>query len=390
METRGVHIPSRTANRLCSLFLRYFTAVHIESAPAIRALLERQGGYVLILDGTGHHGPMVMQMRDGWSGMQLLASSVKSAGWKLFEPIYPGFRSRIERRGLKKRLHYLMRVIARGDYTGRDSGHTLEQLKWIFEYRKDGKGMAYPFSLPALDFYIRCEKVRCGMMEKADMQGQRRGNAPGRLLVLLNRLHPPPKSIGSIQSDAEALLERMEWFDRTRRVLRYRNGPIPLSTKHTLSDKELEKGRRRLDWLHSMIGKELDIGGGAKRREFHRVLRSIDGDLMERRDELLAPNVIVQSECGRVIRPLPRTISSAETEFRRLRRHSRRITGNAQVDDQVQNDGPGMLLLDNLKNGVYVREVYGSISNLPKRFSTVSQKSLEDAKKILRCSGTNE
>ena len=64
--------------------------------------------------------------------------------------------------------------------------------------------------------------------------------------------------------------------------------------------------------------------------------------------------------------------------------------GNAHVDDQVQNDGPGMLLLDNLKNGVYVREVYGSISNLPKRFSTVSQKSLEDAKKILRCSGTNE
>ena len=100
---------------------------------------------------------------------------------------------------------------------------------------------------PAPDFYIRCEKVRCGMMEKADMQGQRRGNAPRRLLVLLNRLHPPPKSLGSIQSDAEALLESMEWFDRTRRVLRYRNGPIPLSTKHTLSDTELEKGRRRLD-----------------------------------------------------------------------------------------------------------------------------------------------
>ena len=215
METGGVHIPSRTANRLCRLFLRYFTAVHIDSAPAIRALLKRQGGYVLILDGTGHHGPMVMQMRDGWSGMQLLASSVKlesddeimpnqqmlsklfgkpvaavrdmgtgetsslkrvfpgmyvitchfhflrSAGWKLFEPIYPGFRSKIEHRRLKKRLHYLIRVIARGDYTGKDSGHTLEQLKWIFEYRKDGKGMAYPFSLPALDFYIRCEKVRC-------------------------------------------------------------------------------------------------------------------------------------------------------------------------------------------------------------------------------------
>ena len=208
--------------------------------------------------------------------------------------------------------------------------------------------------------------------------------------LLLNRLHPPPKSLDSIQSDAEALLERMEWFDRTRRVLRYRNGPIPLSTKHTLSDKELEKGRRRLDWLHSMIGKELDIGGGAKRREFHRVLRSIDGDLMERRDELLAPNVIVQSECGRVIRPLPRTISSNETEFRRLRRHSRRITGNAHVDDQFQNDGPGMLLLDNLKNGVYVRTVYGSPSGMSSCVSTTSKDALMQAKLILRCSDRNE
>ena len=82
------------------------------------------------------------------------------------------------------------------------------------------------------------------------------------------------------------------------------------------------------------------------------------------------------------------TISSAETEFRRLRRHSRRITGKAHVDDQVQNDGPGMLFLDNLENGVYVREVYGSISNLPKHFLSVSPKSLEDAIKVLQCSGT--
>ncbi|MBX8640559.1 MAG: hypothetical protein KIS29_09525 [Thermoplasmata archaeon] len=28
------------------------------------------------------------------------------------------------------------------------------------------------------------------------------------------------------------------------------------------------------------------------------------------------------------------------------------ITGNAHVDDHVQNKRPGMLLLDNLKNGV--------------------------------------
>jgi hypothetical protein len=107
-------------------------------------------------------------------------------------------------------------------------------------------------------------------------------------------------------------------------------------------------------------------------------------------DELFAPNVVVQTGDVPVVRPLPRTISGAETDFRYLRRHGRRITGNAHVDDQVQNEGPGMLLLENLRNSEYVREVYGSISNLPERFSTVSQKSLEDARKILQCAGTNE
>ncbi len=444
MKGQGVRIPARTADWLCRLFLRYFAAVHIESAPAIRELLERQGGYVLILDGTGHHGPMVMQMRDGWSGIQLLSGSVRlesddeivpylkmlnglfgrpvaavrdmgsgetsalkqvfpgmyvitchfhflrAAGWKLFEPIYPNFRSKIERTGLKKRMRHLMRVIASGLYTGKEAAHALELCRWIFKYRKDGTGMGYPFSLPALDFYMRCEKVRRELLETVDMGGPRRGKTLRRLLVLLNRLHPPPATLRSIDRDAKALIERVEWFDRIRRVLRYRNGPVPLSTKHKLSETAVEKGRRRLNWLRSVIAIELKSGGDARSRELHRTLRSIGGDLADRMDELFAPNVVVQTEDGPAVRPLPRTISGAETDFRHLRRHSRRITGNAHVDDQVQNEGPGMLLLENLRNSTYVGEVYGSISNLPKRFSTVSQKSLEDAKKILQCAGTNE
>lgn len=441
MERHGLHIPARTADWLCMRFLTYFAAVHIESAPQIRALLEKLGGYVLILDGTGHHGPMVMQMKDGWSGIQLLASSVRlesddeiipslqmlesmfgppvaavrdmgsgetsalkqvfpgmyvvtchfhflrAAGWKLFEPVYPLFRSRIERTGLKKRMHHLMRVVARDDYKGADASSVLGQCEWIFNYRKDGKGMPYPFSLPALDFYNRCESVRSELLKSADMEGPKRGNAPRRLLVLLNRLHPPPAKLASIQSDAQALMERWAWFERIRRVLRYRNGPVPLSTRHTLSGKALEKGRSRLDWLRSTIAEELKSGRGDGYGDFHRVLRSIDGDLEARRDELFVPNVVVETEDGRIVRQLPRTISSAEVEFRRLRRHTRRITGNAHVDDRVQNEGPGMLLLENLKNSAYVNAVYGSLNGLPSRFSTVSGEAFEKAKKILQCAG---
>ena len=242
MKMRGLNIPPRSAGWLCCRFLEYFIAVHIGSAPAISSLLKKQDGYVLILDGTGQRGPMVMQMTDGWSGIQLLACPVRlessgeivphlemlrklfgapvaavrdmgsgetaalkqvfpstyvitchfhflrAVGWKLFEPIYPAFRSKIERRGLKRRVRYLMRVIAKGKYTGTDAHHALELCRWLFDYRRDGNAISYPFSLPALDFYVRCEKVRSELLETVDMSGLRRGKALRRLLVLLNRL----------------------------------------------------------------------------------------------------------------------------------------------------------------------------------------------------------
>ena len=157
-----------------------------------------------------------------------------------------------------------------------------------------------------------------------------------------------------------------------------------------MSDKALEKGRRRVDWLRSRIAGELKSGGDGRRREFHRTLRSIDSDLAERREELFAPNVIVETDGKTAVRALPRTISAAEIEFRMIRRHGRRITGNAHVDTQVMNEGAGLLLLENLKIGAYVRAVYGSMKQLPERFPAVSSDELEKAKKILRPAGTNE
>ncbi|MGC8563238.1 MAG: hypothetical protein ACP5NO_08660, partial [Thermoplasmata archaeon] len=69
-------------------------------------------------------------------------------------------------------------------------------------------------------------------------------------------------------------------------------------------------------------------------------------------------------------------ISSEESEFRKLRRHNRRIKGNSHVDGEVQAEGAAMLILENLKNKEYVRTVYGSLSELPKRFASVSRESI--------------
>jgi hypothetical protein len=64
-ELKNIRLPARTVSCVSRLFLKYVIAVHIESAAAIRSILLNNGGYVLMLDGTGQNGPMVMHMRDG-------------------------------------------------------------------------------------------------------------------------------------------------------------------------------------------------------------------------------------------------------------------------------------------------------------------------------------
>ena len=114
------------------------------------------------------------------------------------------------------------------------------------------------------------------------------------------------------------------------------------------------------------------------------------GDLVDRRDETLVSDVVVAIGGIPVVRALPRTISAAEIGFRMIRRHGRRITGNAHVDAQVMNERAGLLLLENLKIDDYVTTVYGTMKRLPELFSAVSNDALEKAKKILRPANTNK
>jgi hypothetical protein len=54
----------------------------------------------------------------------------------------------------------------------------------------------------------------------------------------------------------------------------------------------------------------------------------------------------------------------------------------------VGRERPGMLLVSNLQDSQYVREVYGSLAHLGERFAQVRQEALMDAKSLLtRSSG---
>jgi len=439
-STRGIGVPGRTVQWLCDRFLLFIMAVHWESLSILSRLFRAQGGYVLHIDGSGRSGPMVLLLREGWSGIRLLTAPIRSeaaefiipylksvrdrfgnpvavvtdmskgniaairevfpgvyiiichyhflqsVGTKLFEPFYPRFRGKVDHRGVKKKLRTLRRILRHRKALDEDEAMTLSIADYILAYEKDGKGLAYPFSLPMVDFYRRCAEA--GMKVRKAILARARKNvyspSLSRLENSLRLLKPPPIVLGRLQADFDDLCVRWAWFQRIRWALRYRNGPIPLSTHVMLSDKDLEKGRRKLDRILAKI-EELEEKGGLDHhsRELRKSLRRVASSIMAQRENLFAPNLLVNVNGKKIVKKLPRTNAPEEGEFRKARRHCRRIRGNSDVERQFQRDGPGMLMVQNLTHREYVRMVYGSLGQMATRFAKVSPENLMHAKSYM-------
>jgi hypothetical protein len=428
----------RTIENLCHRFLRYIVAVHIRSFPKLAGLIERQGGYVLHVDSTTTKGsPGILLMKDNWSEIRLLAASItgestsvvashlemlrmflgkpvaavrdmgagiemaiieifpetfiitchfhflRVVGLRLFDTIYPRFRSCVDRTGIKKKLRVLRKkIIKRKASEERDKA--VELLDYLLAYKKDGNGIAYPFSLPVVDFYRRCEEVRPSVHQAILERAESNVSSPclSRLQDALNLLKPPPAVNGRIHAEYLKLVERWKWFERIRKALRYRNGPVPLNTSGCLSNKELEKGRKMIDDIQGKIDDFVNQDKTCNDRSLKRILDGISELIIERRDELFVPNVVVEVNGRRKIKRLPRTNNLLEQDFRRMRRHARRIRGDMNVERAVQGDGAGLAIVANLEIKEYVRCVYGSLDQMAKRFAEVSMDNLEEAKAL--------
>ena len=437
---RGISVPERTIQWLCDRFLLYIIAVHWESLPRLSQLFKTQGGYVLHIDSSGKCGPMVLLMKEGWTGIRLMTTQIeseaaknvvpylelvkqefgnpvaivsdmsdgilaavpdvfpdtyviichyhflRSVGMKLFEPFYPRFRNRVNRRGVKVKLRAIRNILRRRKDLDEDEALTLAIAVYVLDFEKDGNGLPYPFSLPAVDFYQRCHEA--GERTRNAIRARANRNMSSKLLCrlegILDRLSPPPAVLGRLHTDFEALCVRWAWFQRIRIALRYRNGPIPLSTTIRLSDKDLEKGRRKLDRILAMIAAfDAKAGNDNQGRTLGRALKKVADKITECRGNLFAPNVMVNADGKPTVRRLPRTNTPEEWEFREARRHGRRIRGNSNIEQQFQRDGPGMLMVQNLRDRKYVQLVYGSIGQMATRFSKASQESLERAKSYM-------
>ncbi len=441
LVSHGVSVPERTVQHLTTRFLEYWTAVHIESIETIRDALEERGGHVLHLDSTQENGSRPLFVaKEGLTGMVLWAVPVPSEnrrdlarvlsflreaygrpmasvrdmgkglawalqdvfpearvvvchfhflrviGERLLRKHYMDFQRKVDRTGVKGRLRKLLASLEKRQMKGPRENRVEELVRHVLAYRHDGEGLGVPFSLPTVSFYERCLEAEGNLREWIlEAAGENVHDVTAcRVEDTLRMLHPPPPERGKIQGAYERLKTRQVWFLDVREALRYRNGPVPLSTLASLDDEELERAReglaRLLERLDEAIGGPME---GRPDKDLRRVLQGVRKLIVENEAHLLAPNVRVGTGEGERIVELPRTNNALEQAFRAMRRHYRRIQGNSDVEGRVQREGVGMALALNLGNPAYMRTVYGDVNGIIERFRGLRPESIEVARELI-------
>lgn len=118
-------------------------------------------------------GRSVAAVRDAGGGLSAAVSQVwlglyqvlchfhflRAEGLKLFEPLYPRFRTEIDRSGLKGRLRSLLTILRRVEHPSREQRKVLRWTEEILTALKSGKGRVYPFHLPAWELFHQCERI---------------------------------------------------------------------------------------------------------------------------------------------------------------------------------------------------------------------------------------
>ena len=444
---RAIKLSPGSVSNLCDRFLIYLEALHLLRSPRLKLAMQPHG-YPLHIDATSEHGKGGLFIcMDGFREWVLCAGKIESeseehlkpfierttelfgdpvaivrdlgapgrnaaaflfekgipdfichyhflgaVGGRIFDTPYALLRSLLResrvrpdlRQLLKDMKRYRGKVLKKGRFgPGCIREDLLALAYWVVE--GDGKKDAvYPFSLPHLKFFQRCQAV----VRRADIwvsaprsQAERRALRDLEEIVL--RLQKDKRF-----QDAAGCLEKGWWaFTRARDTLRLTDAELPRGDKRrqhidlpALQAQRLEEIKRQVELYLEDLRKCVGDENLSKPSTPRAIILKYFNKYMDR----LFGHPVIQDEDGTVIAVVQRTNNANEHFFGNEKQRLRRRVGRACLGRDLEDQPAQAALAANLRHPDYVRILCGSLENLHNAFAELDEQSLSDATPLVR------
>jgi hypothetical protein len=270
---------------------------------------------------------------------------------------------------------------------------TYDCISWILRFSEDNNNLRFPFSLPALNLYLRCKGGYEGIVENRRMAATDL-KSPKYLRDLELKLHAVLTGHTKIKGEdgkssegivvgvehlAQDLLRRYGLFERLRRIL-----DIPKAKGDIPRDKLLIDNNAKISDMRMKLG--------AFREELH----AIPGAAAQSREQIIVKyldkywsyivmeNLTIEVNGESCIVEIPRTSGGNDTCFGEIKSDIRKRIGKMATGRELNRYGRYLGLVQNLKKVDYVRVMFGSLDFLPEKLSEIPQSIIDDKKKQYR------
>ncbi len=448
-QARGIELSEGSISNLCERFLHFFEALHLARAPQLRHLLQEEG-YPLHLDATCERGKGgLFVCMHGWRGWVLSAARIPSeneaslrpvveetsalfgdpvatvhdlgdamtravaalrkrgvpdfichyhflgaVGEKLFDSPYGLLRNVLRQSKVASDLRALLRELRH--YRGANapdgrfgSGHVREDLLSLLLWLLEGEGkktLLYPFALPYLEFYQRCQQA----LKQADCwvpcpRSEPERRAIAHLCTLINRFDRDKRFATAVTR----LEKAWQGFCELRDVLQLTNAELPNgdARSHQIALPALEASRlQQIQEAVNAYQKELRERLATNSQEYA-IAPSPTAVILkyfERYGDHLFGHPTRRDADGTVLAVVERTNNVPEHFFGQEKHKLRRRLGRAHLARDLEDQPAQAALASNLQHSDYVRLLCGSLDNLPTAFAELDERALEQAPPLSR------
>lgn len=224
-------------------------------------------------------------------------------------------------------------------------------IDYIRDYEKDMSGEGFPFDLPAIAFYNRCEQAFYTIEKILTEQGSNFGSlgqAGSTLCFIRNRIQ---EFMGYCHINQIRKLNDI--FIELRNIIHPKSATeqIPLNWGMANSDTKVEN---IVEQLNALQKKAARFTNYKNQTYLTKAWKAVNSRLVKYNEAL---NPVITFRNGKFI--LPRTNNLSETGFRDCKRRARRTTGIKNLSRYMDNLPPQYFYTFNLQDQDYIKTVFG-------------------------------